>query len=195
MQVLRHTPAALGGLTLVRFDEHAVHARVHLQYQQGRLGLRARLVVQLQPHGALVWPGFAGRGLHAQAQALSAQGAVGPGEQGGVVVAGLGQASEQFGALRRVLCVEPAGLHAALRGRTRGVQRPARTGQRRGVAARWGAVAGALEPDVGPRWRQVAEGFVARRDPALRVQAVAGGQGVGAGGVHGQASVVSAAGA
>ena len=110
VQVLRHATAALGGLALVGLDEHAAHAVIHLQHQQGGFCLGAWLVAQLQPHGALVRPGFAGRGLHAQAQALAAQRAVGPGKGGSVAVARLGQIREQFGTLRWVQRVQPARL-------------------------------------------------------------------------------------
>ena len=47
VQVLRDALGALRGFALVGFDEHAVHAVLHLQHQQRRLGLRARLVAQL----------------------------------------------------------------------------------------------------------------------------------------------------
>jgi hypothetical protein len=174
VQVLRHTTAALRGLALVRFDEHAAHAVIHLQHQQGGFCLGAWLVAQLQPHGALVRSGFAGRGLHAQAQALAAQRAVGPGKRGGVAVAGLGQIREQFGTLRRVLRVQPARLHVTLRCVAHRVQRPARTGQRRGVAAAGRAVGWAPAASFPGR---VAAGGGRIRCAARSSLACAGGRG------------------
>ena len=87
----------------------------------------------------------------------------------------------------------PAAMAWSTNGPTRSEDVYKRQGQRRGVAAAGRAVGWPLEPAFHAGWREVAEGFVARRDPALLVKVVAGGQGVGAGGVHAQAPTACAA--
>lgn len=131
VQVLGDGVGAVAGAALVGFQQHAVHAGVHVEHQQRRFGALARLVAQLQHHRGRR---PAGRGGDAQAQALAAQGAVRPGEGRGFAVAGWRQAGQQLGALGRVERVEPARVHAVRAAVAQRVQRPAGAGQRRGVA-------------------------------------------------------------
>jgi hypothetical protein len=141
----------------------------------------------------------------AQPQAATAQRAVHPGKWRGIVLGavaggrrsiGIGrqrQAGEQLLALRRVGGIEPAGVHTALWRLTERVQRPAGAAQRVGVTVGRCGFGRLAQPDGGRRWRQVAKRLGVARDPARVLQPVAGGQDVGACGVHAQTSISSTA--
>ena len=183
MQVLGQAVLALRRVAVVAFDQHAAHAIGHLHHEHGGLHGTAGLVAQVQPHR---FPGvLAGRCAHTQAQALAAQGAVRPGEGGGITAPGLCQSAEQLCALLGIAGVQPARGDAALQRVAHGVQGPAGAGQGGCVAAVGTFFCTFSEPDASGRRWQVAKRLVARGNPAARGQVFPGRQCIGFGGVHG----------
>ena len=181
-----------------------MHALLHIDHQHRRFDRTAWLVLELYPHRLGRAAAVGVFTADAQPQAATAQRAMHPGERRGVVLGdgvgghraiGVGrqrQTGEQLLALRRVGGVQPAGIHAAMRRVAQRVQCPAGATQRMGVAADRSGFGRLAQPDGGRGWRQVAKRIGVAGNPAGVFQSVAGGQDVGACGVHAQTSSASA---
>ena len=159
LQVLHDRLLAGHRLAVVRLDQHAVHAREHLDHQHRRFDGSARLMAQLQPDG-FTRSALGARGAaDAQPQAMPAQRTVRPGKGCGVALGSIirivrnactqrrRQAGPQLGALQGVACVEPAGVDPALRAVADRVQRPAGPRERVGFTARRCSSALVTQPD------------------------------------------------